>query len=101
MKNVFKLLLIPLLFLTACNNNQTESSEPSSESIKVPIEIEATNEYEKEDVIIHRDYSSIISGIPFQSISAMILHYHQTMRFCNFHPDSIPIRKQLRNYLFL
>ena len=56
MNKAFKLLLIPLLFLTSCaSHNQTENSEPSSGSIKTPIEIEATNEYEKEDVIIHRD----------------------------------------------
>ena len=61
MKKVLKLLLIPLLFLSACNNhNQIESSEPSSESIEAPIEIEATNEYEKEDVIIHRDNLKIV-----------------------------------------
>ena len=50
MKNVLKLLLIPILFLSACGN-QNASSVPSEE----PLEIEATAEYEKEDKILYRD----------------------------------------------
>lgn len=55
MKNLLKLLLIPVLFLSACGN-QNASSAPSVE----PLEIEATEEYEKEDKVIYRDNLKIV-----------------------------------------
>ncbi len=54
MKSLLKLLLIPVLFLSACNKQNFSSEEKS------PLEVEATGEYEKEDKIIYRDNLKIV-----------------------------------------
>ena len=52
------LLLLPLLFLVGCSNNS-----PSSKQVIVepdPIEIEATNEYTKEDVTLYKESQKLV-----------------------------------------
>lgn len=56
MKKLLSLLIIPVLFLSACNNNP---EPPASQDI----EIEATNEYTKEDKTILRDNLKIVGEL--------------------------------------
>ena len=55
---IIKLVLLPFLFLCACNI-QAASSNGSSKVVE-PLEIEATNEYEKEDKTLYRDNLKIV-----------------------------------------
>ena len=57
MKKLLSLLIIPVLFLSACNQNGGQSEPPKE------IEIEATNEYEKEDKTILRNNLRIVGEL--------------------------------------
>lgn len=65
MKKIFALLTLPLLLLVSCSNNSSKEEQSSNQQVSKPtqIEIEATNEYQKEDVILYKNTQKLVGEL--------------------------------------